>query len=200
MDADGRAKVPCRDQPTDEANVAAQDASAGTPSPEPEGHPPSSESIRDYLVYGLSLPERAIRSTAGVVGGALRESAAALIPQTFRNARTYQLFVGQMLDFLAEDVRWRRPSAPTGRPAGRELRRAQDRRQLRRNGESRDGPRVAHAAARHRQRPCVRIQPNDSSTVEPRHRRSARPAAGSGRQSRARETRPRGHPHTQQIE
>ena len=94
MDAEGGAKVPCRDQPTDEANVAAQDASAGTPSLEPEGHPPSSESIRDYLVYGLSLPERAIRSTAGVVGGALRESAAALIPQTFRNARTYQLFVG----------------------------------------------------------------------------------------------------------
>ncbi len=69
-----------------------------------EPGPPSSSSIRDYLVYGLSLPERAIRGTAGVVGGALRESAAALIPQTFRNARTYQIFVGQMLDFLAEDV------------------------------------------------------------------------------------------------
>ena len=69
-----------------------------------EPGPPSSSSIRDYLVYGLSLPERALRGTAGVVGGALRESAAALIPQTFRNARTYQIFVGQMLDFLAEDV------------------------------------------------------------------------------------------------
>ena len=78
MDADGRAKVPCRDHRTDDANVAAQDASAGTPGLEPEGHPPGSDSIRDYLVYGLSLPERAIRSTAGVVGGALRESAAAL--------------------------------------------------------------------------------------------------------------------------
>lgn len=104
MDADGPAKVPARDQETEDANVAAQDASAGTPSLEPGGHAPSSESVRDYLLYGLSLPERAIRSTAGVVGGALRESAAALIPQAFRNARTYQLFVGQMLDFLAEDV------------------------------------------------------------------------------------------------
>ncbi len=66
--------------------------------------PPSTRSIRQYLLYGVSLPERALRGTAGMIGGALRESAAALIPQTFRNARTYQIFVGQMLDFLAEDV------------------------------------------------------------------------------------------------
>ena len=91
MDADRRAKNPRRDQPTD-SNVPAQDDA------------PSTASIRDYLLYGLSLPERALRSTAGVIGGALRESAAALLPQTFRNARTYQLFIGQMLDFLAEDV------------------------------------------------------------------------------------------------
>ena len=91
MDADRPAKNPPRDQPTD-SNVPAQDDA------------PSTASIRDYLLYGLSLPERALRSTAGVIGGALRESAAALIPQAFRNARTYQLFIGQMLDFLAEDV------------------------------------------------------------------------------------------------
>ena len=104
MDADRRAKGPSGDQRTDDANVPAQDASVGTPSLEPGSRAPSSESIRAYLTYGLSLPERAIRGTAGVVGGALRESAAALVPQAFRNARTYQLFVGQMLDFLAEDV------------------------------------------------------------------------------------------------
>ena len=56
------------------------------------------------LRYGVSLPERVVRSTAGVVGGALRESATVLLPQAFRDARTYRSFVGQMLDFMAEDM------------------------------------------------------------------------------------------------
>ena len=77
---------------------------------------PSASSIRDYLFYGLSLPERAIRGTAGVVGGTLRESAAILVPQSFRNAKTYQVFIGQMLDFMAEDMagvdREHRPGPP----------------------------------------------------------------------------------------
>lgn len=60
--------------------------------------------LRDHLVYGLSLPERAIRGTAGVLGGTLRESAALLVPQTFRDAKTYQVFIGQMLDFMAEEM------------------------------------------------------------------------------------------------
>ena len=45
-----------------------------------------------------------MRSAAGVVGGTLRDSAAALLPEAVRNAKTYQAFVGQMLDFVAEDV------------------------------------------------------------------------------------------------
>ena len=62
------------------------------------------ETVRRHLRYGLSLPERALRSTAGVVGGALRESAAVLLPRAFRDAKTYRVFVGQMLDFMAEDM------------------------------------------------------------------------------------------------
>lgn len=65
---------------------------------------PPERRIRRYLRYGLSMPERALRSTAGVLGGALRESAAVLLPQAFRDAKTYQVFVGQMLDFMAEDI------------------------------------------------------------------------------------------------
>ncbi len=60
--------------------------------------------VRRRLRYGLSLPERVVRSTAGVVGGALRESATVLLPQAFRDAKTYRGFVGQMLDFMAEDM------------------------------------------------------------------------------------------------
>ena len=56
------------------------------------------------LLYGLSLPERAARSAAGVLGGTLRESAAVLLPEALRNAKTYQVLVGQMLDFMAEDI------------------------------------------------------------------------------------------------
>lgn len=61
-------------------------------------------SLQRRLLYGLSLPERALRSTAGLVGGTLRESAAVVLPDALRNARTYQIFIGQMLDFVAEDV------------------------------------------------------------------------------------------------
>lgn len=56
------------------------------------------------LLYWLSVPERAVRSGAGLVGGALRESAALLVPQSFQSSRTYTVMVRQMLDFLAEDV------------------------------------------------------------------------------------------------
>ena len=56
------------------------------------------------LLYGLSLPERALRSTAGVLGGTLRDSAEVLLPAAFRNAHTYRVFVGQMLDFMADEV------------------------------------------------------------------------------------------------
>jgi len=60
--------------------------------------------VRDYLLYTLSLPERALRSASGVVSGALRESASLLVPQAFQNSKTYGVLVRQMLDFLAEDV------------------------------------------------------------------------------------------------
>ena len=60
--------------------------------------------VRDFLLYGMSLPERTLRSAAGVVSGALRESASLLVPQAFRNSKTYNVLIRQMLDFMAEDV------------------------------------------------------------------------------------------------
>jgi hypothetical protein len=57
-----------------------------------------------YLSYTLSLPERALRSGSGVVGGTLRESAALLVPSAFQSSKTYSVLVRQMLDFLAEDM------------------------------------------------------------------------------------------------
>ena len=65
---------------------------------------PGFSSVQEYLLFGLSLPERTLRSASGVVGGALRESASLLVPQAFRNSKTYEVFVQQMLDFMVEDV------------------------------------------------------------------------------------------------
>jgi len=65
---------------------------------------PSFGSVQRYLLYGLSLPERALRTGAGLAAGALRESTSLLVPQAFQNSKTYTVFVRQMLDYLAEDV------------------------------------------------------------------------------------------------
>ncbi len=74
------------------------------PSQEDPPNDPGIAKVRDFLLYGLSLPERTLRSASGVVGGTLRESAALLMPQAFRNSKTYTIMIRQMLDFLAEDV------------------------------------------------------------------------------------------------
>ena len=65
---------------------------------------PGYQRVRDFLLYGLSLPERTLRSASGVVSGVLRESASLVLPQAFQNSKTYNMLVRQMLDFLAEDV------------------------------------------------------------------------------------------------
>jgi len=64
----------------------------------------SERSVYDYLLYSLSLPERAIRSSAGVAGGVVRESAELLVPQAFRTSKSYEILVQQGLDFLTDDV------------------------------------------------------------------------------------------------
>ncbi len=65
---------------------------------------PQEKSVRDYLLYSLSLPERALRTTTGLASGAIRESAELLVPQAFQDSKTYSILVGETLDFLAEDV------------------------------------------------------------------------------------------------
>ena len=65
---------------------------------------PGIDRVYRYLMYGLSLPERTVRSTAAMVSGTLHESASLLIPQAFRNSKTYQTFVQQMLEVVSKDV------------------------------------------------------------------------------------------------
>ena len=65
---------------------------------------PGIESVAKYLQYTLSLPERAIRSTAAIVGGIAQQSATMLVPSAFQDSKTYQTFVKQMLDMVAHDI------------------------------------------------------------------------------------------------
>ncbi|MEQ8209917.1 MAG: hypothetical protein RH917_08790 [Lacipirellulaceae bacterium] len=70
----------------------------------PDSPPPPTDAVRNYLLYTLSLPERAVRSSVGAVGGAVRESTGLLVPQAIRDSTTYSVLVQQTLDFLTEDV------------------------------------------------------------------------------------------------
>ena len=57
-----------------------------------------------YLLYSLSLPERAARSTVGLAAGTARELAPLLVPQSFQNSKTYEIVVRNSLQFLTEDI------------------------------------------------------------------------------------------------
>jgi hypothetical protein len=65
---------------------------------------PDAASVQRHLIYGLSLPERALRGASAIVAGAVRESSLLLVPQAFRDSQTYSIMVRQTLDFLAQDV------------------------------------------------------------------------------------------------
>ena len=56
------------------------------------------------MVYGLSLPERTVRSAAALASGAAGESVALLVPRSFQDSKSYRVFVQQMLDMLSHDV------------------------------------------------------------------------------------------------
>ena len=84
------------------------DAESVVPSPEDADKPRASK-----VLYWLSVPERALRGGVNLVGGAIRESAGLLVPQSFQDSRSYTLMVRQMLDFLVEDI-GRGPARPSG--------------------------------------------------------------------------------------
>ncbi len=64
----------------------------------------SAASVGRYLFYGLSLPERAVRSSIGLAAGAARETAEFLVPRAFQDSKTYGIVVRNSLQFLASDV------------------------------------------------------------------------------------------------
>jgi len=57
-----------------------------------------------YLLYSLSLPERALRSTIGLAGGTAQRAAEFLVPQAFQSSKTYEIVVRNSLKFLTDDI------------------------------------------------------------------------------------------------
>ena len=93
--ADGpadKAEEPTTDTPpTEDADVTETDET------------PVSEFTKN-LLYGLSLPERLLRSGVGLTAGAVKEVAGVLIPQSFQSAKSYEIAIENSLTFLTETV------------------------------------------------------------------------------------------------
>ena len=70
---------------------------------ESASEPPIS-SVYKYLMYGASLPERALRSSSAMIGGVLQKSTELLVPLAFRSSKSYSIFVAQMLDMMTENI------------------------------------------------------------------------------------------------
>ena len=70
---------------------------------DPADEPPIS-SVYRFLMYGATLPERALRSSSAMIGGVLQKSTELLVPQAFRSSKSYSIFVAQMLDIMTENV------------------------------------------------------------------------------------------------
>ena len=81
-----------------------ESTSGGVNPSDHDDNAPESSQVYRYLMYGVSLPERALRATSAVVGGTISESAALLVPQAFRSSKSYEVFVQQMLDLMVRDV------------------------------------------------------------------------------------------------
>lgn len=79
-------------------------------SPEPVvDQPPAVESVENpgfvkSLLYGLSLPERVLRSAVGVTAGTVREAAQFMIPQSFQSSKSYEVAIDNSLNFLTDTV------------------------------------------------------------------------------------------------
>lgn len=75
----------------------------GDAGPESEGAG-GPRGLGGLLLYGLSLPERAVRSAIGLGAGAVQEVAGLLVPKSFQDAQTYRVVVRNSLNFLTTNI------------------------------------------------------------------------------------------------
>ena len=94
-------------EPAPEQSATAEAAKVSEPKTlplEPSAGSDQPASLMSLLAYGITVPERTVRSLSAVVGGLANESAARLIPAAFRSSRCYSVFVQQSLDMMIHDI------------------------------------------------------------------------------------------------
>ena len=65
---------------------------------------PLSEQILRNLLYGVSVPERLVRSAVGLTAGTAKEIAEFVVPQAFQDSKSYEVAVRNSLNFLLANV------------------------------------------------------------------------------------------------
>lgn len=81
-------------------DAAADSAPVSPEVPAEEGLSPATQS----LLFGLSLPERMVRSAVGLTAGAVKELAGFVVPQAFQTSKSYEIAIQNSLSFLTETV------------------------------------------------------------------------------------------------
>ena len=72
----------------------------------------------DGLLYGVSLPERFVRSAVGLTAGTAKEIAEFIVPQAFQSSKSYEVAIRNSLNFLLSSVATiSEPDRPSGEPA-----------------------------------------------------------------------------------
>lgn len=98
---------------TDDRMSNAQTSPPAVTSEKPSGESPS---LLDTLLYGVSLPERLLRSAVGVTAGTAREIAEFVVPQAFQDSKSYEVAVRNSLNFLLTSIGSVAPSQPAATP------------------------------------------------------------------------------------
>jgi hypothetical protein len=70
------------------------------------------DSLMNGLLYGISLPERLVRSAVGITAGTAKEIAEFVVPQAFQDSKSYEVMVRNSLGFLLNSVATVSESAP----------------------------------------------------------------------------------------
>ena len=85
------------------------EAKSGIPADSPPANintanQPVSEQILRNLLYGVSVPERLIRSAVGLTAGTAKEIAEFVVPRAFQDSKSYEVAVRNSLNFLLANV------------------------------------------------------------------------------------------------
>ncbi len=72
--------------------------------PPADPDPSAGASLLDSLRYGVSIPERLLRSACGLTAGTAKELAGFVVPRSFQDSKTYQVVVRNSLNFLVSNI------------------------------------------------------------------------------------------------